>query len=347
MWKEARLDVPPTVQALLVDPLETLTFRFLDPTYCLLRLLTAGPLSAVRGNLFFGPERSLVYADVAHGERLKRIYEALPHGTHALTCFLFLDGINRDKKGFNTADGAVIVCACFNKHARESSSAKASLGTFPKLIAAPQNKKLTAFTQFSKDARAYFHKAILQCFDDFNRRPPTNIKLQSGEELRFSKAIILALYCDAPAAAKCTHTLEACIQCFTQERDMAAVPIVGTEMRTEENMLRKRNRLNRLRLRNATTARKIANAKGIPLRLVNGWHCSHMVDNDGFTPFGIDRKKDNIYQNLPQVTLHGMDEGLTLKLCVGLLESAILEAYETSGTSATEVKPYTVPLMHV
>ncbi len=123
--------------------------------------------------------------------------------------------------------------------------------------------------------------------------------------------------------------------------------LVGTEMRTEENMLRKRNQLNRLRLRNATTARKLPNAKGIPLRLVNGWHCSHMVDNDGFTPFGIDRQKDNIYQNMPQVALHGMDEGLTLKLCVGLLESAIVEAFETTGTPATEVQPYKVPAVHV
>ncbi len=186
--------------------------------------------------------------------------------------------------------------AFFNKGARESSFAKASLGTLPKLIPAPQNKQLTAFTQFDKDARAFFHNAILQCFEDFNRRPPTIVHLQSGEELRFSKAIILATFCDAPAAAKCTHTLDACIQCFTQERNMAALPtIVGTIMCTEENMLRKRNRLNRLRLRNATIARKIANAQGIPLRLVDGWHCSHMVDNDGFTSFGIDRKKDNIY----------------------------------------------------
>ena len=96
-------------------------------------------------------------------------------------------------------------------------------------------------------------------------------------------------------------------------------------------------------LRNATIARKIANAQGIPPRLVNGWHCSHMIDNDGFTPFGIDRKKDNIYQNMPQVTIHGMDEGLTQKLCVGLLESAILEASETNGTPATEVKNNIVP----
>ncbi len=73
------------------------------------------------------------------------------------------------------------------------------------------------------------------------------------------------MFCDAPAAAKCTHTLDACIQCFTQQRDMAALPRVGTIMRKEENMLRKRNRLNRLRLRNATIARKIANAQGVTL----------------------------------------------------------------------------------
>jgi hypothetical protein len=309
--------------------------------------MTAGPHSAVRSNLAFGPQPSQAYADVAHGERLHRIYAALPHGTHALTCFLFFDGIRRDKKGFNSADGAVIVGAFFKKHARESSYAKASLGTFPPLMPAPQNKQITAFTRFSKDARAFFHKAILQCFDDFNRRPPTLVQLQSGEELRFSKAIILSIFCDAPAAAKCTHTLDACIQCFTPENEMATFPTIGTEMRTEENMLRKRDRLNRLRLRNAKTATKLANAKGIPLRVVNGWHCSHMVDDEGFTPFGIDRKKDNVYQNMPQVTLHGMDEGLTLKLCVGLLESAILEASERSDTTATEAKPYTAPYMHV
>ncbi len=71
------------------------------------------------------------------------------------------------------------------------------------------------------------------------------------------------------------------------------------------------------------------------------------MDAEGFTPFGIDRTKDNVYQNMPQVTLHGMDEGLTLKLCVGLVESAILEASERSSTTATEVKPYNAPLMHV
>ena len=49
-------------------------------------------------------------------------------------------------------------------------------------------------------------------------------------------------------------------------------------------------------------------------------------DNDGFTPFGPDAKKDNIFQNLPQVNLHGMDEGLTLKMCTNILRATVEEA---------------------
>ncbi len=49
-------------------------------------------------------------------------------------------------------------------------------------------------------------------------------------------------------------------------------------------------------------------------------------DNDGFTPFGPDANKDNIFQNMPQVNLHGMDEGVTLKMCVSILNAAIKEA---------------------
>ena len=49
-------------------------------------------------------------------------------------------------------------------------------------------------------------------------------------------------------------------------------------------------------------------------------------DNEGFTPFGPDEQKDNIFQNLPQVNLHGMDEGLTLKMCVSIFKATIVEA---------------------
>ncbi len=66
-------------------------------------------------------------------------------------------------------------------------------------------------------------------------------------------------------------------------------------------------------------------------------------DNDGFTPFGPDSKKDNIYQNLPQVNLHGMDEGLTLKMCTSILNATISEAislHKMNTTSVSDVAFY-------
>ncbi len=66
-------------------------------------------------------------------------------------------------------------------------------------------------------------------------------------------------------------------------------------------------------------------------------------DNDGFTPFGPDANKDNIYQNLPQVNLHGMDEGLTLKKCHFILQATISEAialHKMTTTSVSDVACY-------
>jgi hypothetical protein len=60
-------------------------------------------------------------------------------------------------------------------------------------------------------------------------------------------------------------------------------------------------------------------------------------DNDGFTPFGPDAKKDNIFQNLPQVNLHGMDEGLTLKMCTSILNATIKEATSLRKMNTTSV----------
>ena len=44
-----------------------------------------------------------------------RIYEAIPEGTAALTSVLFFDEINRDSKGFVSADGIIIVGGFFNR----------------------------------------------------------------------------------------------------------------------------------------------------------------------------------------------------------------------------------------
>jgi hypothetical protein len=93
--------VPLDVQELMSVQTPVLTFKFLDPVECLIRLLTAGSLSANMDNLAFGPRRNFgVYEDFVDGERLKRIYAALRPGASALTSVLFFDSINRDKKGY-------------------------------------------------------------------------------------------------------------------------------------------------------------------------------------------------------------------------------------------------------
>ena len=92
--------VPLYVQELMSVPTPLLTFKFLDPVECLIRLLTAGPLSANMDNLAFAPRRNYgFYEDFVDGERLHRIYAALQPGAAALTSVLFFDSINRDKKG--------------------------------------------------------------------------------------------------------------------------------------------------------------------------------------------------------------------------------------------------------
>ena len=82
-------------------------------------------------------------------------------------------------------------------------------------------------------------------------------------------------------------------------------------------------------------AKQGAISYGISLDFECAW--IGLPDNDGFTPFGPDAKKDNIYQNLPQVNLHGMDEGLTLKMCISILQSTIKEAIALHKMNITTV----------
>jgi hypothetical protein len=129
--KTCTFPIPADIKALMNAPTDTVTFQFLDPTDVLARLLIMSPLAADPNNLSLFPRATDHYDDFADGERLHRIQAALPPGTAALTSIIFFDEINRDEKGFATGDGAIIVGGFFNKHARESSYAKASIGTFP------------------------------------------------------------------------------------------------------------------------------------------------------------------------------------------------------------------------
>ena len=69
----------------------------------------------------------------------------------------------------------------------------------------------------------------------------------------------------------------------------------------------------------ATVAKDEAKNLGVNLEFDNPWH---MAKPDEWV-FGPDPSEDNIYRCLPQVTLHGMDEGLTQKLNKGILLYAL------------------------
>jgi hypothetical protein len=83
-------------------------------------------------------------------------------------------------------------------------------------------------------------------------------------------------------------------------------------------------------------AAKLARSLGITMTNECAW--IGPPDKDGFTPFGPDSRLDNIYQSLPQVSLHGMDEGLTLKLCAGVLNATIEEAVRLHKMNVTSVR---------
>jgi hypothetical protein len=83
------------------------------------------------------------------------------------------------------------------------------------------------------------------------------------------------------------------------------------------------------------SAQKLAKRLGITMEEECAW--IGPPDKDGFTPFGPDPARDNIFQSLPQVTLHGMDEGLTLKLCCGVFDAIVAEATALHGMNVTSV----------
>ena len=57
---------------------------------------------------------------------------------------------------------------------------------------------------------------------------------------------------------------------------------------------------------------------------------------DGTWIFGPCPIRDNLFQCCPQVTLHGMDEGVTMKLAKGILE-LVIEFGRRNGVNATLV----------
>ena len=172
-------------------------------------------------NIRLNARTSEFFADLCDGARYARIQATLPVGTSALTSILFFDEIQRDEKGFVSGEGIIIVGGFFTKDARESSYAKVSLGTFPKLGFAQKEGNRVVVKRFKKALRASQHAAIAQCYRDYNAKGGHIIPLQTGRQVYFPKAVVLAIFADFPATQKVTLTGSACPKCFTPQDRMS------------------------------------------------------------------------------------------------------------------------------
>ena len=111
------ISVPANVQVLMPRPTATITFVHEDPTEALVQMLVVGPLAANPGNMaFFATPDSSHYDDFSDGARMARIQNSLPEGTAALTSVLFFDKILRDKKGFASGEGAMLMGGFFKRY---------------------------------------------------------------------------------------------------------------------------------------------------------------------------------------------------------------------------------------
>ena len=160
-------------------------------------------------------------SDLCDGARYARIQAALPKGSSALTSILFFDEIQRDEKGIVSGEGIIIVGGFFKKDARESSYAKVSLGTFPTFHIPKADATRVVVAKFKKAMRASQHAAIAQCYRDYNAKGGHIIPLQTGRQVYFPKAVVLAIFADFPATQKVTLTGSACPKCFTPQDRMS------------------------------------------------------------------------------------------------------------------------------
>ena len=186
------------------------------------------------------------------------------------------------------------------------------------------------------------HAAIYERYREFNRKGGAVVPLQTGGYLYFARACILAIYADQPAARKCSLTGSACPVCYTPEKKMAQAVQEPRHalMRTMANM-KKRKRILMLMANSKAkgcndAAQKKAKRIGVNMFVDNAFNDSDGSDSERV--MGPCRKKDNVYQILPQVNLHGMDEGVTAKTNHGVLEACITECRYRHGISATAVR---------
>ncbi len=87
---------------------------------------------------------------------------------------------------FETGEGVIIVGGFFNKVARESSYAKMSLGTLPKVKVPTPNKELKVVKDFFVALRTSQQNAIYDCYHNYNAQGGRVLTLQTGSQVKFA-----------------------------------------------------------------------------------------------------------------------------------------------------------------
>ena len=114
--------------------------------------------------------------------------------------------------------------------------------------------------------------------------------------------------------------------------------------RNADNMKRKRSTILRQMEREREAGltgrgeRAVKRARRAGVSLDCNLRCGYVpADDDTNWIIGPDPQKDNIYQAIPQVSLHGFDEGLVKKLNYGVLEMCIAFCVEEHKMKGSQV----------
>ena len=165
--------------------------------------------------------------------------------------------------------------------------------------------------RFMKMLRREQHALVRKCFVDFYKRGGALIRLQHGRTMYFPRAVILAIFADAPAATKCTLAGSACPVCYVPQRQMSEENIVGASVKRNaaSNARRKSQLLNMRRVLSADKMNERAASMGISLHMDNAW--SPENEPQGEWVFGPDRNLDCGWQGVfPSHWLQQLDQQL-------------------------------------
>jgi len=204
-----------------------------------------------------------------------------------------------------------------------------------------KNKNRVEIKRFLKVLRHKLLAAVRRCYDEYNAKGGAILTLQDKRLVYFPRACIYAIYADYPAAAKCALTVKSCPVCYTKECNMAIAQTWNLVYRNDGDMSYKKSMYKNVIENKDTTAvrRKTARTQartfGIDLFTSNAFATQAQERHNWI--FGPDPDKDSLWQSLPQVTLHGFDEGLCQKLNFAMLEMAVTEGNTRLNMSATEV----------